>query len=284
VAFDSTIILWCIAAPAAIAVTAVIASRRTPPRLTHLVVAAGWWLATVAALAATQGWQWWSDEAWCRAVWPILAWAVLIAGSATDAGCQAGEQNRSPSWRWILAGVLACLTALVAMPTGEEWSDTFEIQPVWMCAVATSCLLNGFSLECLARRGAQRWCLFVALAGLGGPLALAVSTYASLAQWTLSLIAATFAVACLGIFPRFAYAWVIVFPISAGAAGIVAAARFYSYEEHSVWVYAAMLYGPTLVALIDRTIVGRPTWLRVVTAGSVSIALVGFCLWSVLLS
>lgn len=170
------------------------------------------------------------------------------------------------------------------MPTGEGWSDTYELQPWWMVVVATSCLLNGFALESLALRRGGRWCLLVALAGLAGPMALAVSTYASLAEWTLSMVAATAAVALLGFLPRFADVWVIAFPISAAAAGIVAAARFYGYEEHSGWAYAAALYGPALVAIIDLPIHRRPNAQRIVTAALVAAALAGFCIWSFLLS
>lgn len=281
--FDSANILWFIAVPAVVATAAAIASSASPARIASLVCAAGWSLAVVAALLATQGWQWWHDEAWCRALWPILAWAVLISGSAKQPQSDSLQHDPSPPCRWVLAGVIATLTALVAMPTGEQWSDTLPIQPVWMCFIATSCLLNAFSLECLARRDGQPWCLFAALAGFGGPMALAVATYASLAEWTLAMIAATFAVASLGIFQRFKHVWVVAFPATAAATSMVAAGRFYTYEEYSFTIYAAMLYVPTLVAIVDRPLAGRKAWLRVVTAGLVSSGLVGYCVWSILL-
>ena len=49
-------------------------------------------------------------------------------------------------------------------------------------------LVNAWSLDRMARRHTERWVLLVALASLGGPLALAASTYASLTEWCVSMV------------------------------------------------------------------------------------------------
>ena len=114
-------------------------------------------------------------------------------------------------------------------------------------------------------------------------MALAAATYGSLGEWTLAVIVATLVTAGFGIFTQSVNAPVAAFPALAAAAGIAAAARFYSYEDYPTWLFVAALYGPTLVAIVDRTVRGRPTWFRVVISGSVSLATVGLCLWGALL-
>jgi hypothetical protein len=240
------------------------------------VVAGGWWIAVAVALAARQGWQWWPEDAWRQAVWPLLAWTVLFSGAAS-------QQLHRP-WVWVLAGALASATALIAMPSGDEWSDTYDLHRVWMCAVAISCLLNGFAISCMARHGAERWVLLVALTAPAGSLLLAGSAYGSLAEWTLAIIFATICVAVWGMFPASMHEWVVAFPVLAAAASVTAAARFYTYEEIPHWVYGAALYGPTLIAIVDSSIRGRATWLRITVSGLVSLALLGSCVWAVLLS
>ncbi len=279
--FDQSILVWCVCVPGVIAGVTAFATRCNQPR-NGLLAAVGWWLAVTVAMAGCQGWQWWPDDAWRQATWPILAWCVLLSGTATWPVAPGDRELQVNSLRWLTAGVLACLTALVAMPSGDEWSDTFHLHRVWMCGVAVSCLLNSFSLESIARRGGERWCLLVALAGLGGPMVLAASTYGSLAQWTLAVIVATLVMAVHTIVAATATTWAIVFPVVAAAAGITAAGRFYSYEDHSPWIYALMLFGPTLVAIIDYPIRNRPTRWRVTASGIVSLLIVGTCIAAVL--
>ena len=240
------------------------------------MVAAGWWLAVTVALAARQGWQWWPDDAWRQAIWPILLWTLI------SSVWLASQQHRP--WVWVVAGTLACATALVAMPSGEEWSDTYYLHRGWMCAVATSCLLNGFAICCMAQRGAERWVLLVALTAPAGSLLLAGSGYGSLAEWALAITVATMVAALWGVFSASINAWLVAFGVLAAAASVTAAARFYTYEDLPHGVYAAALYGPALIAIVDFSIHARSTWLRVTVSGVISLALLGSCVWAVLLS
>lgn len=276
--FEQTLFVWCILLPAVIVTAAWLLARRIDPRgeglrWRGLLVTIGWWIAVLSAMVARHGWQWWPEDAWRQSIWPLVGWAVLLAGSFSD--------DSERGWRWIVAGVLACATAFVAMPSGDEWSDTFPLHRVWMFVVATSCLVNSFALERMARHGAMRWCLWVALAGLPGSLALASATYGSLAEWTLAIVVATLVAACLGIASN-VRVWLCAFPVFAAASSITAAGRFYSYEDHPAWVYALILYGPALLATIDMPMRHRPTWQRVTTIAVLSLAMVGSSVWAVL--
>lgn len=277
---DREIAVWCVAVPVLVSgafclAARLIRSRWPESRWGNVVVAGGWWLAVTIALAARQGWQWWPEDAWRQAIWPILAWAILFSGAV--------QQQLHRPWVWVVAGGLASATALIAMPGGDEWSDTYHLHRIWMCAVATSCLLNGFAISCMAGHAAERWVLLVALTAPAGSLLLAGGAYGSLAEWTLAIIVATISVAVCSMFPASIRGWVVAFPVFAAASGVTAAARFYSYQELPYWVYGVALYGPTLVAIFDSSIRGRPTWLRVTVSGVVSLALLGSCAWAVLL-
>lgn len=280
---DQSIIVWCFAVPVIIAATGVIAARWLD-RFQAAGVAISWWLAVTVSMAARQGWNWWPEDAWRQAIWPLLGW-VILAGTAPKF-----LQN---SWFWAVAGLLACLTAMMAMPSGEAWSDTYHLHRVWMAAVISSCLINSFSLHAMAKNDSDRWCLLVALAGLGGPLVLAAATYASLAEWTLSIVAVTAVVAAIGIWPKpksnvatvNPFFWT-AFPVVAVSAGIAAAARFYSYEAYPVWVYIIALYSPAIIAgivIAIDCIVSRSTWFRLAISVTTAVGLIAVCVWRVLL-
>ena len=232
--------------------------------------AIGWWLAVAVALPDDQ--QPWPSEAWTSAIGPMLGWALLAIG--------AGAAQR-PGF-WVAAGLLASWTAFTAMPLGENWQDTYELHHVLIPVVTAACLLNSWSLNHMAQTGAGRWLLLIALAGLGGPLALAASTYASLAEWSISMVVATAVYAVAAMFkeenlPR------VFLPAVSAAAGVVAAGRLHTYEDHPWWAYAVMFFLPTLVTLIDLPLRQRTGAIRIVTAAFVSAALLGLVVWAVLL-
>lgn len=280
---DQTVLIWCLAVPAVISAAGCFVAKMSGQTARGLIVSACWWFAVTAAMVGGQGWQWWPEDAWRQAIWPLLAWAALIGAAAT-------MENRNSlasiqSGRWVLAGVLAIVTAMIAMPGGEGWEDTLPLHRTWLSLIATSCLVNVFSLEQLARTGGHRWSLLVALAGLGGPMAFAAATYGSLAQWTLAMIVATSVMAGLAVFSeRESGLWTAAIPATVGAAGITAAARFYSYETHPTWVYAAMLFAPTVIVGIDLLIRRQSNWLRVSVSGVAAAAIVAACVWQALLS
>lgn len=279
--FGREIVVWCVAGPIIVSalacLLAVVIHRRWPAsRWGNVWVGVGWWIAVVGALTARQGWQWWPEDAWRQQVWPLLAWAVLLGGASS-------RQLRRPAI-WVIAGVLASTTALIAMPGGDQWSDTFHLHRVWMCAVATSCLLNGFAVSWMANHGAGRWVLLVALTVPAGSLLLAGSAYGSLAEWALAITVATICVAIWGLFPTLTILWTVAFPTLAAGASVTAAARFYTYDDISPWVYGVVLFGPALIAVADSFICRRPPWVRILVSACVALALLGSCVWAVLLS
>ena len=240
------------------------------------IVSATWWLAVTAALVGLMGWQWWPEDAWRQAVWPLLAWAILIGGTALWGG--------SDSWRWVVAGLLAIGTGAIAMPGGSGWEDTLELHRTWAALIGASCLANAFALESLARTGGHRWSLLVALAALAGPMAMAASTYGSLAQWAFAMIVATLVIAALAVFsPLESGFWAAAIPVTAGGAGIAAAGRFYSYDTHPMWLYAAVLFLPVMITVIDLPLRKRNPWIRVIVSGLGSAAIAGLCIWRLLL-
>ncbi len=223
------------------------------------------------------GWQWWPEDAWRQALWPLLAWALLIGGTALWSG--------SDSWRWVLAGLLAMLTAAIAMPGGEGWEDTLGLHRTWSALIGASCLANSFALDRLSKSGGNRWSLLVALAALAGPMAMAAATYGSLAQWAFAMIVATFVIAAFAVFSsEQSGLWAAAIPATVGGAGIAAAGRFYSYETHPMWLYAIVLFLPVMITAIDLPMRNRNPWIRVIVSGVGSAAIAGLCIWRLLLS
>ena len=185
--------------------------------------------------------------------------------------------------RLVVAGTLSCLTGMLVLPSGDAWSDTLPLHRCWMLSVTLSCLWNSYAIDTMARRNAARWCLLTALAGLAVPFALAVATYGSLAEWTLSMLVATLLAVIAASTGWLPAAWVAAFPIIAGGSIITASARFYSYQDHPLWVYGVALFTPSILATIDCSMASRPTKLRIAVSALAAITMIGTCIWKVLL-
>ncbi len=168
------------------------------------------------------------------------------------------------------------------MPSGDAWSDVLPLHRAWMTAVTVSCLVNAWSIDRISRSGASRWALWVVLAGLAGPMLLAAATYGALAEWMLAALAATFVLAIAASL-NVSSAVASAYPALATSASVTASARFYSYEDHPGWVFALILFLPTLIAAIDRPLRSQSGWRRVIVAGCVAAALVAVIAWMVLL-
>lgn len=279
--FDQEVLLWCAAVPALIAVVAAafawlaeskLTNERRGQTLAALVACLGWSAAVWIGLAARHEWQWLPEEFWQQPFWAILAAAILLGGTTATAGVEY-------SWRWAVAGLLAIATAWLVMPSGETWDDMLPLHRTWMTVVTVSCLLNSMGLDRMARSDAHRWVLWVVVAGLAGPFALASATYGALSEWTLAAITATVGFAVLAIFPSAKMLWPVAFPAVFFSAAITASARFYTYEDHPWWLYGIALFLPSLVALVDVPLRNRSTWLRVVVAAILAAILVGICVW-----
>lgn len=234
-----------------------------------------WWLAVAIALVGCQGFQWWPEESWQQMVWPALVWGLLLSTTT---------RYHDRGWRWVLAGILAAWTAMIAMPQGEAWGDLFDLYRDWIPLIVVSCLANGFALERMAKGGAERWCLLVTVGALLGPLVLAATTYGSLAQWALALVVATFSLAVVGLFRPKHPVWISAFPAWATAAGVIASARFYTYEQHPVWLYGLILFSPTLIVSIDLAIHRRSERGRIIVSATASLLVIGAVTWALLSS
>ncbi|MGI9474354.1 MAG: hypothetical protein ACR2NZ_22625, partial [Rubripirellula sp.] len=136
--------------------------------------------------------------------------------------------------------------------------------------------------EHMARHNASRWSLLVTVGGLLGPLVLAATTYGSLTQWGLAVVVATFAASVVGIFQPQTRVWVIAFPAWGAATLIAASARFYTYENHSPWLYGLILFSPSIIALIDQVMDGRTERVRVIVSAAGSLLIVGSVCWLLL--
>jgi hypothetical protein len=274
---DQTTLIWCVLVPAVITAMAAVVSIRHQGVCAAGCASLGWWVAVTTSLVAIQGWQWWPEDSWRQAIWPLLSWSLLLAGTAAIL--------THDGFRWTVAGLLAIVTAMIAMPSGEGWQDTLPLHRHWMALIAGSCLVNAFAVERLSRAGGHRWSLLVATAGLAGPLALAASTYASLAQWAVSMVVATVVFAILGFKADVRSGlWTAAIPAVVGAAVITATARFYSYQSHPGWVYAIALFLPAMVSTFDLPFRSRPDWARILVSGLIAVAMVAVCVWKVLLS
>ncbi len=241
-------------------------------RLAPPVLGLGWAVAVSVALIG-QRWltgdessHWWPDEFWQRGYWWLLIAAAALSSTVWSAHPAAG-------WRWVAAGVLAMGTASASLPSGEGWEDTLPLHSGWMLLLGIACLLAFWSLDRLARRRSERWFPLVVLAMLAGPMLVAATTYGALVQWTIAAIAATLVCVAFALAGRLPSAIGITYPASAFFTVMMAAGRFYSYEDHPWWSYLGMLLLAPAVATVDQVIARRSTALRVTVAASVAAAL-----------
>jgi len=297
--FNQSVVLWCIVAPAMLALAAALVAgaiawrfgrrsagesleeteasdRRTRAATlaTQLIVVLSWWLGIVIAVSGREGWQWWPDEAWRRSVWTILAFGLV-------AGITEPKAWGDRPWRWVAVGGLASLVAYVALPSGEGWTDMLPLHRSWMLGITLSCLANVWSLDRLAAAEARRWLLCVALAGLAGPLLLASSSYGAVAEWTLAGIVATAVFTITGLLVPRLSVLAAAPPTLALLAVVTATGRFYTYEDHPAWSYLVILFLPAIVTLVDWPLRRRSTPLRVGIAAGVSLLLIALATWAI---
>lgn len=244
----------------------------TPPVRGVTLLALGWGLAVLAALVGRRlasgddSFPLWPDDFWQRSYLSILLSAIIL-------GTTAGPSWRSRTARWMLAGLLAMLTATVCLPAGSGWEDTLPAHQGWSLLLGSSCLLGFFSLDQLAANRSDRWYPLVLLAILAGPMFVAATTYSALAEWTLAAIFATLPVAAWAAIGRLRsdLAVGLAFPVVVFATSMMAAGRFYSFEDQPWWSYAAMMLAGPAVAAVDRLVRTRATGWRMLVAATVAI-------------
>jgi hypothetical protein len=285
--FDQIVLGWCVAVPALLAaavgvLATLLAKRLEIGRWQSSLVAGclgfGWWAAVVVGIVGRREGQWWPDEFWQFSLLGALLAAVLLSGGVSNQA-SSGTPCREGFGGWTLVGLLAIVTAWLALPAGEGWEDMLPLHRHWMAAVAVSGLLTAWAVERLARADAEPWLLWGVVAGLAGPFALAAATYGALAEAALAAVSATVTFAILALVPKFRGCWVVAFPAVFCIAPLTAASRFYSYEDRPWWLYAVACTIPTIVSLVDLPLRRRPRWVRVGVAALVAGGLVGICIW-----
>ncbi len=264
---EQAILIGCAVAPAAtslvfLVLAAFVARKQSvwSDPAAAVIVSIGWCAAVFTTLLIRQDLDWSALEAWQIVLAPItlsaVGWALMIALA-----------KRGSEFRWVVASMGCLITAMIAMPSGDSWSDMLPLHRGWMAAIAGASLLNVWMLNRMIHRGASQWVLLVCLAGLAGPTMLAASAYGGLAEWLLGAIVTTLvftvAVKIIGaIQPQ----WIIV-PVTLFAACATASGRFYTYDDNSHWLYGVILLTPSLVAVLDGWVSNWSTAKRIAMAG-----------------
>ncbi len=239
---------------------------RIPSWSTNAIVSLGWWAGLLFGLLGVakggeSGFQLWSDEPWQRLCIPLLA-CLVLAGSA--ACC------RQAGWRQVFLATIAVLSAWVVMPRDESWKDMWPEHSHWMVAIVLSVVCNLWATESMHVRQAERWGLWVWVASLASVMALAASSYASMASFIMSGVSCTAAVAFIGAIRR--SDWTIS-PYSSVAILLpcmVAWARFRG-SASPLWLTCLVLFTPALISASDYFLGPRlPAWCRVSAAAVLS--------------
>lgn len=288
---DQQIITWCVAVPGVLALFAwlltVAVGRGVKSRMgvaaaemPAAAVAAqgslfvvGFSVALGLALYGRQTWSIWPEDVWPRVIWPISLTGLALAFVL-------GDSPSMERWRCLLGLLGAAGTAYVVIPTGSGWEDTVDLHRFWVLAVVLSACCNMWSLDWLARRGAVRWVLLVAIAGQGGAAILAGSEFASLAEWQLAAISVTFAAALIAMLGGQWAPVALLYPAMLMAAATTASWRFYSYTDYPGWLYAVVLFLPSGIGLLDLLLLGkRSVWLRVSVAAVFAVLMLALVAW-----
>lgn len=288
---ETQILIWCVLAPAILSLAFIVggcAIHRSKAetgagRLPAVLAVVGWSLAIGACMFARQELAWSALQAWQVVLAPIVIAALLLAACPWEAESTQSINLKSNSgcW-WLIASLGAVATAMWTMPTGDGWTDMLPLHRPWMASVAAASLLNVWSLERMRRHGAASWVLWVGLVGLLAPTLLAASAYGGLAEWMVSALVATFLFAiAASLMPQSNIGR--LFPaVVLLAASTTATGRFYTYEEHPAWLYGLILLMPTCVSIPDVWLQERSTLIRVSTAVTVAVILLGVIGWFLL--
>lgn len=276
---EQAILIGCVAAPAIISLAflflAAFVSRRQAvwsDAAAAAIASTGWCAAVAATLLIRQDLEWSALEAWQMVLAPItlsaVGWASMIALA-----------KHGSEFRWVVAAIGCLVTAMVAMPSGDGWTDMLPLHRGWMAAIAGASLLNVWTLNRMIDRGASQWVLSVCLAALAGPTILAASAYGGLAEWLLGAIVTTLVFTLAVKFVAVIQPQWIIVPVTLFAACATASGRFYTYDDNSRWLYGAILLMPSLIAVLDGWVSKWSTAKRIAIAGIVATVLLAGIGW-----
>lgn len=253
IALAASIVCWRIDHPSKPSVTS---ASMLPRRLSSTILACAWWFTVVLSVFAADKPMLWSEDAWPKMIWPMLASVLLVAPHWN------AKLLHSPAM-WIVFGWIAIIAAILAMPIGEAWADTQPLHQPWIAAILIAANFNAVAVHRMAQRGAQRWLPFAILAGLVCAAFVGASSYRALFETCLGAIVVT------AMFAMFAASgWLpagpaILFPSALFSSTMIAAGRFYSYDEVPAFAYGLALFAPGLVALADGLVANKSIAIRV---------------------
>lgn len=254
-----------------------------------LCLGLGWTIAVIAGLIGQrfinvdESSFWWPEDFSQRGYWGMIAAVVVMGtlGPRLVARLDGGRIAADSSFRWLLAAIIVFASAAIALPDGDGWDDALPLHRGWMLLLGASGLASMWSLERLGvgspgRSPADRWLPLVVLATLAGPMFVGVTTYGSLATWTVSAISATIVCVLFAAIGRLKSAVGIVYPAAIFSFAMISAGRFYSYEDHPWWTYAGILWVAPAVAVGDWWVGTKTTPIRVGTAALIAIAMISW--------
>ena len=268
--------LWCILIPIVASVIAALVAgpgfNQAAPILRRVLATTIWWLGLFISLAAMSGLEWWSgDDPWKRSVWPILA-----------SGLIASYCSRNTTLGLAIVTSVACISAWIIFPTADSWKDIHPEYPFWCMAVVVSCVWNTLSMQGIATRHGHRWYLWIVVACLASVFIMAATSYSALANWSLAFWISSFALAMYFSLRHTNWSHSLAAPLILFASLMTATTRLFS-EGRSVWIYAIVLFLPTIVCTVDYLIfdpkkIGR----RVLTAAILSVFLSAVVIWQLM--
>lgn len=294
-AFDTSALIWCIAAPAGIMSCAAIVcwwvslamSGKQASRtgfestwcltLTSTALAFAWWLSVAVSV---NGFNWlypWTEEAWSRIVLPLLGGVFLASAQSI------GSLRNQPAL-WIVFGWLAVVSATLVMPSGDAWNDMLPLHRPWIALISIGATFNAIALYRMADRNTDRWFANVILAGLACPAIIGAATYGALFQICLAAMVATLSIAVFAAFGLVSNGSAIIFPSVLFTTAMVASGRFYSYAELPLSAYGLAIFAPGLIAISDWCVRNSSVVVRLAVAGVVATSIVIFIAYRFLIA
>ncbi len=279
--FDTPTLVWCLAVPLAIALVGVLVCWKIETQSTgavdrqslcSILLASAWWIAVSLGLLASNSLDlslFHPDEFWAALSWPMLAAVILVSPHAA-------MPLRDAPGLWVIVGMVATCAAALCMPTGESWSDMVPLHQPWIAAVTIAAIANTWALHRMSHRGADRWLPLVILASLACPTIIGASDYSALVQTCLAATMATLVIAVASAIRLTKVPVAVVFPAMLFCAVMIAAGRFYSYDDIPPRVYGLALFAPSLIGLADRLVSDQPVVVRVLVAFVTASSIVGW--------
>ncbi len=247
-------------------------STKTKQRLGRVAIQLLFSCAIASAFIGRHGWSHWTADAWSFSILPVIVVGLLLAIAEPTS-------EKTSSLRYLLLTWGCCWLAFSTIPTGEGWLDVVSEHRTWTALIVASAFTNALMLDEMSRRGTHRWVIWVGIAGLAAPLAVAAGCYASLAEWITATVVTSIVLALIaGIFNS-KLPCVILSPCALIVATSTASGRFYDYQSHPWWSYLLALFVPSIIAAIDWLLRKRTTQLRVIIAGTLSTACLALLLW-----